>query len=283
MLSPLRYPGGKAKLFAYFVQIISLNKLYGKQYSEPFAGGVGLALKLLHHGYVSTIELNDADPAIAAFWNCVLNQADEFCDLIQNVDLSVEEWRKQRQAYSAGLDNGELALGFAAYYLNRTSRSGIIEGSGPIGGYSQSGEWKIDARFNRDRQVEQIMSIRSCKERIKISCLDALDFLKERITSKDHLIYLDPPYYVKGSKLYRNFYCHSDHEKIGNLLNQSRSGNWILSYDHSPEIIEIYSSFTPTTYSLQYSAGGSPGQGREVIFSSDNIVLPEFEGFRSAA
>ena len=40
-----------------------------------------------------------------------------------------------------------LALGFSAFFLNRTNRSGIIEGAGPIGGYTQTGKWKVDAQL----------------------------------------------------------------------------------------------------------------------------------------
>ena len=45
--SPLRYPGGKTKLYKYVKAIIEANDLIGETYIEPFAGGSGLALKLL--------------------------------------------------------------------------------------------------------------------------------------------------------------------------------------------------------------------------------------------
>jgi len=282
MLSPLRYPGGKVKLFPIFSRLIGENELYNRVYAEPYAGGAGLALKLLNHGFVQQIELNDADPAIAAFWRSVIRRPNEFCRLIEGTDISVLEWRRQREIYNEGLSVGELSLGFAAYFLNRTSRSGIIEGSGPIGGYSQESQWKIDARFNRKRQIEQIQTLSQHRDRIQISCEDAKDFLKYRLKDLSKLIYLDPPYYVKGSKLYKNFYCHDDHVDISNLLRSSREGCWILSYDAAPEIVEIYRDFSPTFYSLNYSAG-SYGQGTEVIYSSDSIRLPDFGALASAA
>lgn len=282
MLSPLRYPGGKAKLFPFFVNLTCLNKFYGKIYAEPYAGGAGLALKLLSHGYVSRIELNDVDVAIASFWRSIISDTDKFCSMIREVEISVAEWRRQRAIYAQGENVSDLELGFAAYFLNRTSRSGIIEGSGPIGGYLQTGAWLIDARFNRDAQISQIQEIARFSSNISISCQDAMQFVKRRISDDRYFIYLDPPYYDKGQKLYKNFYSHSDHKFISEFLIKAREGNWILSYDYVPEIVDLYKPLVPTIYSLQYSAGKNSA-GMEVIYTSDSIQIPKFPGFELAA
>lgn len=282
MLSPLRYPGGKAKLFPFFSKLIAENDLYDRIYAEPYAGGAGLALKLLAHGYVRQIELNDIDPAIAAFWHAVLKDTEAFCSLVSSVELSVDEWRRQKEIYAQGLSTDTLKLAFATYFLNRTSRSGIIEGSGPIGGYAQAGEWKIDARFNRAAQITQLCEIARFRESIKISCLDALDFTTEKLVSCEYFTYLDPPYYVKGQKLYKNFYVHNDHLEISKLLTSAKCGSWILSYDYTPEIIGMYPQFKPMVYSLQYSAG-AVGKGCEVMFAGDEIRIPEYDGFQMKA
>lgn len=282
MLSPLRYPGGKAKLFPFFSKLIAQNDLYDRVYAEPYAGGAGLALKLLAHGYVRKVELNDIDPAIAAFWHAVLNDTDAFCSLVSNVELSVDEWKRQKEIYAQGLCTDTLKLAFATYFLNRTSRSGIIEGSGPIGGYAQSGEWKIDARFNRKTQISQLCEIARFKSSIQISCLDALNFISEKLSSANYFTYLDPPYYVKGKNLYKNFYVHDDHVDISALLNAAKHGAWILSYDYAPAIIGLYPQFEPTIYSLQYSAG-AVGKGCEVMFAGDAIQIPQYDGFKLLA
>lgn len=282
MQSPLRYPGGKVKLYSFFVDLISRNSLFDCTYREPYAGGAGLALKLLAHGFVSRIEINDIDPAIAAFWRSVVHEPDRFCDMIYSVELSVTEWRSQRQIYASGGQGDEFALGFAAYYLNRTSRSGIIEGSGPIGGYEQKSRWGIDARFNRSTQISQVMEISRFAHLITISQIDAIEFVRDRVAEDNSLIYLDPPYYVKGKNLYKNFYQHSDHAAIATLLEEHRHANWVLSYDHVPEIIDLYQNFVPLVYDLQYSAG-QVGLGKEVIYGGESIVLPESDRFRRAA
>ena len=57
-ISPLRYPGGKAKLYDYVKNIMRQNNLIGQTYVEPFAGGAGLALKLLINNDVKRIVIN---------------------------------------------------------------------------------------------------------------------------------------------------------------------------------------------------------------------------------
>lgn len=282
MQSPLRYPGGKAKLFPFFVEFIRENCFYEYTYCEPYAGGAGLALKLLAHGFVSRIEINDIDPAIAAFWRSVLRTPDRFCERISNVELSIGEWRAQREIYAKGPNGDDFALGFAAYYLNRTSRSGIIEGSGPIGGYAQEGKWTIDARFNRVAQIEQVMEIARFSDCINISEVDAIDFLTKWMDHENTFIYLDPPYYVKGHKLYKNFYSHDDHVAIAKILRKHSEKNWVLSYDCVEQIVGLYYDFVPLIYDLQYSAG-KVGFGREVIFAGSAVRLPGSEFLMRAA
>lgn len=282
LVSPLRYPGGKAKLYKFFTELLRHNNHLNSEYSEPYAGGAGLALRLLSAGYVQKIFLNDIDPAIYAFWKSALERTDDFCRLVRETPVTVDEWRRQRETYTRCDTHNPLELGFSAYFLNRTSRSGIIEGSGPIGGYSQAGPWKIDVRLVKDRQVENLEALSRFASQILVSNLDAIDFIKLRVRAESGFMYLDPPYYVKGSKLYKNFYEHDDHRAISDLLNEFRDATWIVSYDDVPQIREIYERFDPITYSLQYSAG-QKASGKEVVFLSDALEMPDFRGFGLAA
>lgn len=275
-ISPLRYPGGKSKLYRFFCELINANGLYNCDYCEPYAGGAGLAIKLLASGFVQKISLNDIDPGIYAFWEAVLRQADDFCDLIEHTPITVEEWHRQKSIWRNSDATDLLQLGFATYFLNRTSRSGIIENAGPIGGYKQDGTWKIDARFTKKNQILNIQFLSRFKDQIEVHNEDALSYVRRKLTKKKSLVYLDPPYYVKGSKLYKNFYEHADHEKIASLLRKNRDKQWVLSYDDVPQIRELYPDFVPITYALNYSAG-KQAVGREVIYLSNCVALPDDE------
>ena len=126
--SPLRYPGGKTKFYAYVKELLENNGLIGETYIEPFAGGAGLALKLLLKNDVSRIVINDLDPAIYSFWYSVLNEAPEFCDRIANIELTLEEWKRQRAIYLLQDTTRPLELGIATFFLNRTNVSGVVNG-----------------------------------------------------------------------------------------------------------------------------------------------------------
>ena len=84
--TPLRYPGGKAKLTKYIEKLLSLNGLDKIEYAEPYAGGAGLALNLLMNNRADVIFLNDLNKAIYSFWFSVLYECDSLCELIANAD-----------------------------------------------------------------------------------------------------------------------------------------------------------------------------------------------------
>jgi DNA adenine methylase len=180
-LSPLRYPGGKASLTGYLGNLIDLNDLRGCSYYEPYAGGAGAALGLLRTGTVMEIFVNDADERIGAFWLAVLDHSNRFVDRIFSIPLTITEWRKQRDICLHPQKYDRFDVGFAAFYMNRCNRSGVLTGSGPIGGYEQSGKWRLDVRFSRSGLAERIIVLAKLRERIHLSQLDALDFLKTQI------------------------------------------------------------------------------------------------------
>lgn len=88
------------------------------------------------------------------------------------------------------------------------------------------------------------------------------------------LIYLDPPYYVKGQGLYENHYLHDDHVSIAKLVKKHITHPWIVSYDHAPEIIEMYKGCPTISYGINYSAQGRY-KGAETMFFSKKLVIPD--------
>lgn len=266
--SPLRYPGGKAKLFPFFANLIEDNQLFGCEYREPYAGGAGLALNLLAGGFVSRIHLNDIDPGIYAFWRSATRASDALCSLVASAELSIEEWHRQREVWRNPDEYSELELGFATLYLNRANRSGIIEGAGPVGGYHQSGALRLDARFNKATIVERIQLVRQLADRIAVTAVDAVEYLRTSVRD-DNLTYLDPPYYVRGQRLYKNFYDHADHEEIAECVRDLK-GHWVVTYDDVAPIRLLYQWTNPLSLTLRYTAGNS-ALGSEVVYISPTL------------
>ena len=153
----------------FFDRLISLNFDKPPIYIEPYAGGASLALSLLFSGKVSEVFLNDLDPAIHAFWCSVLVNGEKLAQVVETAPVTTTERARQKAIYAAGTSSGTFALGFATFFLNRTNHSGILNG-GMIGGKSQSGDWRLDARFNRSELVRRIRKIASYKDRIHLSC-----------------------------------------------------------------------------------------------------------------
>jgi DNA adenine methylase len=277
--TPLRYPGGKAKLAEYVKSLMKANRLMDGEYVEPYAGGSAIALELLFHEYVSCIHINDISRPVHAFWKSVLNNTEEFCKLVLKKPLTVAQWDKQKRILRNPDDHDHVELGFAMFFLNRTNRSGILN-AGIIGGRDQTGPWKIDARYNAKELVRRIEAIAQMRDRIKLTRQDALRFLKAGISKwpKETLIYLDPPYYVKGRDLYYDFYEHKDHDRIANFINESViRQKWIVSYDNVQAIHDLYPASRYVTYDIGYSAR-SASQGSEVMFFCDGLKVPPLIG-----
>lgn len=277
--TPLRYPGGKGKLAAFVKQIIERNGLSDGLYVEPFAGGSAVALELLFQEYVSRICINDLSVPIYSFWKSVTERTEDLCRLITDTPVSVEEWKRQKLILGNLDGKSELEIGFAAFYLNRTNRSGILNG-GIIGGLNQEGPWKIDARYNTPELTFRIQKIGEISSRISVSNKDALKLLKDDAPNwpKNTLVYLDPPYFVKGRQLYYDFYKADDHRALASAVaGLPESRNWIVSYDNVPEIRKIYSGERNITYTIGYSAR-SAGEGDEVMYFSKSLVVPPIAG-----
>jgi DNA adenine methylase len=272
--SPLRYPGGKRKLANYVKLLMLENDLVGSEYVEPYAGGGSVALALLFEEYAAHIHINDLNPSVYSFWNAVLTEPEEMCDRIASVDVTVEEWQYQR-AIQEREEPDHIDLAFSTFFLNRTSRSGVI-GGGIIGGLDQTGKWKIDARFNRNDLIQRIRKIARFASRVTVTGMDASQLLERELPKLERpFLYLDPPYYAKGADLYQSFYRHDDHQQIASQVG-ALTVPWIVSYDATSEIEGLYEVFRSVRYDLYYSAADRY-HGSEVMFFSNGLKIPALE------
>ncbi len=114
--TPLRYPGGKAKLTDFLKLLITENDLLGCDYVEAYAGGAGIAINLLSHGYANRIHLNDLNPSVFSFWHSVVNKPDELCKLIHDTPVSIEQWHLQKQIQKNAKNHSSLELGFSTFF-----------------------------------------------------------------------------------------------------------------------------------------------------------------------
>lgn len=277
--TPLRYPGGKSKLAEYVKEVIRHNKLYDGLYVEPYAGGAAVALELLFQEFVEKIHINDVSQPVYSFWKSVLDDTDGLCRLIKDTRVSVRSWDRQKKIFANPSDHDHLQLGFATFFLNRTNRSGILNG-GIIGGRDQTGEWKIDARYNASELIFRIESVAKMRRQIKLTQRDALSLLRYYLPkwSNKTLIYLDPPYYDQGRELYYDYYQPDDHAELATFIGEKMNNrNWLVSYDNVGAIRSLYSRFRSIVYNVGYSARESR-VGKEVMFFSPELMIPTLVG-----
>lgn len=278
--SPLRYPGGKGKLAPFMSFILERLDLIGGTYIEPFAGGAGIALELLLKDKVNHIVINDCDKAIASFWNAVINNNSKFLDRMYNTPVTIDEWYRQKEI----LQNSKtmsFELGFATFFLNRTNRSGIING-GPIGGYNQSGKWLLDVRFNKEELANRLTKIGERRKDITIYNKDAKSLINNYIPryNDKSFVYFDPPYYKQGSTLYMNYYTDKDHKKIEETIRENVKCKWIITYDDVEEIRRIYDGLLIKEFELNYSAS-KKRVAKELMIFSDAEMCPTNQELQS--
>ncbi|MDL2315858.1 DNA adenine methylase [Desulfovibrio sp. OttesenSCG-928-A18] len=273
-LSPLRYPGGKSSLSNFLASTIHLNGLMGGTYVEPFCGGAGAAINLLLTGQVSKIILNDIDDMIYYFWFSILNYTDLFIRKIESTSVDIAEWRKQREILNDP-SSSIFDKGFAAFFLNRCNRSGILRAN-PIGGLAQSGKWLINARFNKKNLINKIERIATFQEHIMIKNKNAIEFIKDDILTIEEkvFIYYDPPYYKQGPLLYLNALADYEHAKLASEIIRDKKNIWILTYDKNPQIEHLYYSAVIIPFQLNYSAHLHK-KGEEILIAPNHIKLPQ--------
>jgi DNA adenine methylase len=277
LITPLRYPGGKGQLANYIKLLITKNNLADGCYAEVYAGGAAVAMSLLIDGYVSQVIINDVDLAIYAFWSTVLNQPEELSKLITDTPVDMRQWYRQKAVQADVLNHSPLELAFSTFFLNRTNRSGILRG-GVIGGKNQTGKWKLDARYNKINLVRRIQQIARRADQISVVNLDAAKFIRTVIPKlpRKTFVFMDPPYYTKGKDLYEHHYAHEDHVRIAKVVKAYVKRPWLISYDDTPQIQQLYRGFLQQSYKLSYSAQDRY-KGAEVLIYSERLFVPSVD------
>lgn len=271
----LRYPGGKSSLTDTIAKVFQYNGLKGGTYIEPYAGGAGIAINLLMSGVASRIVLNDADRAIASFWRLVSHDPAYLADKIKTTPITLDEWHRQREVFHNKEKANDQALGFATFFLNRCNRSGILAAN-PIGGINQTGDYKLDARFPKQRLLALLKDIARLSDRIVVKQEDALTLLSDvsEYATEKHLVFIDPPYFEKGSQLYMNHYKPDDHAAIAEKIHDLPPHcNWVVTYDDIPQITALYRSKKVRRFDLHYHSH-DPKVGNEIFIAPHRLRVP---------
>lgn len=276
--TPLRYPGGKTQLYSFVKELIRHNSINQGTYVEPFSGGSGVAISLLLNNDIENIIINDLDPSIHAFWFSVLNNTNSLIDRINSTPITIEEWHRQKEIRKDHREESQsIENAFSTFYLNRTNRSGIIEG-GPIGGYEQEGAYKLDCRYTKPNLIQKIRKIAEQRDRIRLYNLDGKDLIQQVIKQENTdqtFCFFDPPYYKQGKTLYSKFFKDEDHRRLHDSIVGLEDYYWITTYDYSDNIRDIYSDCRTFSYQLRYTASVKR-KAKEYLFTNEKTLVKSF-------
>ncbi|PPG02652.1 hypothetical protein C5E06_09370 [Pseudoclavibacter sp. RFBI5] len=261
--SPLRYPGGKARMSTWLADRMGETRqlLETEVWIEPFAGGLGAALTALLGHDVPEVWAAELNPALHAFWTsalCNSDLADRVAVTVPTLDLYFES----RDLVAAALAGEQIPvdkLGYAAFVVNRCSRSGILTANvGPMGGKAQSEEWRVGSRFTADRLAARLRTVAGLGRSGRLQLLggdgiDLIELLPGSGVEHESFLFVDPPYVGVGNALYAAGMDAQLHLRLATALERCTTP-WVLTYDEHPDVREPYRDFAITRFQIPHAA-----------------------------
>lgn len=275
--SPLRYPGGKSRAIKFLQDYIPKDF---EEYREPFFGGGSVGLYLLQnmrHSAISPLYreakfyANDINYDLYCFWQILKMDSRT---LIQEIQKIKDSFTNGRELYNllltrrdGNLSDFQRAVDF--FVLNRIGFSGTID----CGGYSQKA---FESRFTQSC-IERLKDMGNViQKNIEFSAQDYEILIQKE--GNNVFIFLDPPYYsTTKSKLYGkkgDLHTSFNHERLCEVL-KSTKHRFLLTYDDSKFVRELYKDFYIKEWNLQYGMNNfkqeNAGLGKELLIS--NIAM----------
>ena len=240
--SPLRYPGGKSRSAEKIASLVP----FFEEFREPFVGGGSVFVYLKQKYPYKNYWINDLYPELFYFWHECQND-------VEGVITRVNHWRNKyengKELHRFLADNiqsfSDLDKASAFFIFNRITFSGTTE----AGGYS---EQAYQGRFTNS-SIERLTPFANVLKNTSITNLDYAELLNKE--GENVFIFLDPPYYSatksalygKKGQLHKIF----DHERFAAAL-KNCPHNWLITYDNSDYIKDLFSFAQINTWSLTY-------------------------------
>lgn len=263
--SPLRYPGGKNRA----VKLISKLIPEFKEFREPFVGGGSVFVYLKQKFPSKTFWINDIYENLYHFWNECKENPDKLIQSILEFRSLYSDGKKLHRFLLENIDSFDNIKKAAAFFIfNRITFSGTTES----GGFSNAAFHK---RFT-DSSIDRVKALSKILVNTKISNLDYEEVVM--VEGNDVFLFLDPPYYsATKSALYgKNGNLHKtfDHERFANVMKQTKH-NWLITYDDSEYIRELFSFANITAWDLTYGMRNinkeSDQIGKELLIANYSI------------
>jgi DNA adenine methylase len=257
--SPFRYAGGKFYALKHLLPFV--NSIEHREYREPFVGG-GSVFFGKNPAEVSWI--NDIDSELIHIYQ-TMTKPDLLCNLISKLDKEVASRERHNEVKELEPIN-DFERAFKYFYLNRTSYSGIMKK--PAWGY------KVGKSSPPENWGNMLIKSAPKLEGVQITDLDYEEVITadSDFSPDEVLLYLDPPYIVADQKrAYINSFTIEEHFRLQNLLKNTKF-KFLLSYDDSSEVRELYDWAYFTELNWNYNTSNISGEkrkkGNELLISN---------------
>lgn len=304
--SPLRYPGGKSRALKFLAQFLPKDI---DEFREPFFGGGSLGLYVAQNPQYSGVKIyaNDLNYELFCFWQSLQRDC---AGLISGILELKQRFAEGKELYKFILSRrsdelDDLTRGIDFFILNRITFSGVVDS----GGYSQK---SYESRFTPS-SVERLETTSKILGNFAFFSSDYKEFLCEEFLCEKFLqeesldksienvpkasdtnqgksgdkksdeksvfLFLDPPYFsASKSKLYgKKGILHTtfNHCELCEVL-KSTKHKFLLTYDDSAFIRDLYKDFCLKEWSLQYGMNNfkqtNAPKGKELLISNFDLA-----------
>ena len=267
--SPLRYPGGKSRVVERIAALVPPFD----EFREPFVGGGSVFVYLRQKFPGKKFWINDIYRELAVFWGQNQINAAEVVEQVTRWKAEFSDGKRLHKFLRENKENfGEIETAAAFFVFNRITFSGTTE----AGGFSLQA---FERRFT-DSSIKRLKAIPAILQDVKITNSDYEELLATG--GENVFLFLDPPYfsavnsalYGKNGNLHKSF----DHERFAKNL-KNCPHKWLLTYDDSPFIRELFSFANITDWNLTYGmrnvTSDSNQKARELFISNYELDFLE--------
>ena len=262
--SPLRYPGGKAKSLR---KIIPNIYPFYDEFREPFVGGGSVFLAAIQRINPKALyKINDLNYDVYCFWKELKENGDSLVEGVQKLKDKYNDGDKLYQALtSQKKEQSDLERAVRFFVLNRITFSGTTDS----GGFSEQA-------FRKRFTLSSIQRLKPLPKLLRNVIVEFGDYEKQLDKSdKDVFIFLDPPYFSSAkSRLYGkngDLHISFDHKRFANNMRKSPH-KWLITYDDSQEIRELFSFANIYEWKVQYGMNNvskkKAEKGRELFIAN---------------
>ena len=263
--SPLRFPGGKSRALKQILPIVPNFE----EYREPMVGGGSVFFALKQQFPGKTFWINDINKELFLFWNICKTNNQDLLDGVFKLKKDYADGKKLYLKFNGEIKNlTNLQRAVRFFLLNRITFSGLAES----GGYSDE-SFKKRFTFSSFDRLEKATDI---LKNVKLTNVDYIRLIEKK--GNGIFLFLDPPYLNNGgSKLYgKKGMIHSgfDHDRLAREMKKCKH-KWLITYDNSPKVIELFSFANIYVWELQYGMNNykqkSAKIGQELFISNYDI------------